>query len=364
MVSLFNNSIRPIGIDIGHKSVKMIQLVCGKDKVKIAAAEEITLDYSGSSSTDYYNAVVDAVKKTISKGKFKGRNVISCLSNDQMKIKSLRLDMKDSKDIDNILENEIKNKFGIDRNCHHIDYLSAGSIRQGDDVKNELILFTAHNDAIKEHINILERCGLNPVGIDSVPCALFRCFTRIFRRQEDGDTINVFVDLGSCYTTLVITKGWEIAFIKQIPIGGRDLNKAVADKLDISIDEALLMRAKLQNQDDQMMEPATKQGILDAMTDMVETLTREIMLCFKYFTVTFRGKKPQHAIFAGGEACEQMLIDSLNKNLAVNIEIGRPLRGIEVNGTMFSEERRKTNCQWAVAIGLGLKGVDTIESLN
>jgi hypothetical protein len=54
----------------------------------------------------------------------------------------------------------------------------------------------------------------------------------------------------------------------------------------------------------------------------------------------------------------------LNKNLAANIEIGRPLRGIEINGTMFSEERRKTNCQWAVAIGLGLKGINILEGLN
>ena len=91
---------------------------------------------------------------------------------------------------------------------------------------------------------------------------------------------------------------------------------------------------------------------------IIQELAKEISLCFKYFTVTFRGKRPARVHFTGGEAYENMLQAALRRQLAVDIKVARPLVDIDVDGTYFASDRRKDYCEWAVAIGLGVRGLN------
>jgi type IV pilus assembly protein PilM len=99
--------------------------------------------------------------------------------------------------------------------------------------------------------------------------------------------------------------------------------------------------------------------MVDAIGRISEELAREISLCFRYYTVTFRGKRVERAIFAGGEANENILLNVLRRQLAVEIEIAQPLRGFEVGRRCvinFGSCEQGPFCEWAVAVGLGLKG--------
>jgi type IV pilus assembly protein PilM len=85
-------------------------------------------------------------------------------------------------------------------------------------------------------------------------------------------------------------------------------------------------------------------------------LAREISLCFRYYTVTFRGKRVERAVFSGGEAYERILLNVLKRQLAVEIEMAQPLRGFDMTSLNFDSDRRGLLCEWAVVVGLGLKG--------
>jgi Tfp pilus assembly PilM family ATPase len=80
----------------------------------------------------------------------------------------------------------------------------------------------------------------------------------------------------------------------------------------------------------------------------------------RYYTVTFRGKRVERAIFAGGEAYENILLNVLRRQLTVEIEVAQPLRGFDLSSegahVNFDSDRRGLLCEWAVAVGLGLKG--------
>ena len=67
------------------------------------------------------------------------------------------------------------------------------------------------------------------------------------------------------------------------------------------------------------------------MSSIVEELTNEISLCFRYYAVTFRGKRPGHAVLAGGEAYETALRELLSKELDLEMEIARPLKGLDLS---------------------------------
>ncbi|MHC4239457.1 MAG: hypothetical protein ACYSUC_06840, partial [Planctomycetota bacterium] len=53
-----------------------------------------------------------------------------------------------------------------------------------------------------------------------------------------------------------------------------------------------------------------------------------------------------------------ILLNVLRRQLAVEIEVAQPLRGFDMMDLSFDSDRRGLLCEWAVAVGLGLKGLD------
>jgi type IV pilus assembly protein PilM len=402
----------PIGLDIGHSSIKMIQLAVsgGYRSVVAAAKTDIDLGLNGDKEARR-SFVVSAVKRMLADGGFRGRNVVSCLSNDSLRISNLRLVRTDTERIEQAVKKEMQPRFGLDPDKDIVNYIVAGDVRHGDEIRSELILLAADSEMVKDHIDMLTEAGLRLVAVDAIPCALFRGFERLLQRQEDKEQTAVFVDVGSQFTTVVFGRAGEISFIKQVPIGGERFNQEVAAKLGVDISGAQTLRKALraersavagswgltcdktdadnQPQQEQDGEPvpalpqvrgedsfgvdsensrpldgvkqrldiSTRQAVVDAVSVVAEELAKEISLCFRYYTVTFRGKRVERAVFAGGGAYEDILLNVLRRQLTVEIELAQPLRGFDLMNVDFGGDRRGLLYEWAVAVGLSLKGL-------
>jgi type IV pilus assembly protein PilM len=375
-----NRSLRPIGLDIGHNSIKMIQLAVAAGHTSVVAVHKVRLedglDEEGEAKSKF---VISAIKQMLGKGDFRGRSVVSCLSNDKLEVTSLRLAETETDRIEEALRKEVTRRFGMDPDTDALNYVLAGNVRHGDETKSEFILFAADSQTIRKHIEMLEAAGLKPVGIDTVPCALFRSFERSLRRQEDKERTAVFVDVGRRFTTVVFGRGGEISFVKQILIGGEKFDLEIAAKLGVSISEAEILRGKLRAEKQtngagnlcaadpssmadaptvhaQQLDTSTRQVMVDAIDLVAEELAREISLCFRYYTVTFRGKRVERAVISGGEAYEEILLNVIRRRLSVEIEVAQPLRGFDMTRVHLEGQGNEPFCEWAVAVGLSLKG--------
>ena len=398
-MGLKTRGLRPIGLDIGHNSIKMIQLVTNGGQIGVLTADRARIDADiNGDEQERRSFVISAIKQMLAKGNFRGRNVVSCLPNDRLKITSLRLAQIQSDGIEHALRREVAQRFGLDPDRDAMNYLVAGDVRVGDEIKNELILFAVDNETIRSHIEMLEEAGLRPVAIDTIPCALFRSFGRSLRRREDRERTVVFVDVGSRFTTVVFDRGGKISFVKQIPIGGEKFNQEIAAKLGINVSEAQMLRETLRAEkgpsrlksDSVEQSPAgdgeprmqcgafedvkgkldvsTRQLMVDVVSAVAGELGKAISLCLRYYTVTFRGKRVERAVFTGGGAYENILLDVLRRQLTVEIEVAQPLRGFNLSSKRtnlnFGGDRRDLLCEWAVAVGLSLKGWNAAQSVN
>ena len=369
--------IRPIGLDIGHHSIKMIQLAVYGEQITVLAAEEARIEPTNGDEQERNNHIVSAIKDMLARGNFHGKNVVSCLPSGDLKITSLRLTEAEGEKAEQVLRREIVQRFGLDPDKDAMDYIIAGNVRQGDEIKNELILFATNNEIVKSHIEILETAGLRPIAIDTIPCALFRSFERSLRRQEDREYAVIFIDVGSCYTTVVFGRGGEICFVKQIKIGAGNFNREVASKLNISNNEAEILRGQLQAEygpampkqhpatqesaeSTQKIDAATRQVMIDGISKIADEPAKEISLCLRYYTVTFRGRRVERAVLTGGGGYEKILLDVLRRQLTVGIEVAQSLKGFDLSkeraNLNFYGDRRGLLCEWAVAVGLSLKG--------
>jgi type IV pilus assembly protein PilM len=348
-----NQQIQPIGLDIGHSSLKMVQLAVDEDCIRVLSARRVPLNIgSGIQDSERDEAVVVAIRRVLADGGFRGRHVISALPMDKLKITSLRLSEVETPDADKILRKEATERFGLDPARDAINYLHAGAVRQGEEVKNEYILIAADSETITGHIRILEEGGLVPMGIDAPPCAVFRTFERTMRRQEDKERTIIFVDVGYRYTTVVFGRSSEICFVKQIPVGIGQFNEEIASSLQISLADAESLRLRLLR--DEPVDAATRRPVIDALNLTAEQLAGEISLCLRYYTVTFRGKRVERAVIAGGGAYEQVLRDVLRRHLSVEVEIAEPLRGFDLG--KGSDDNGCGSADLALAVGLSLKG--------
>ncbi|HEG44530.1 MAG TPA: hypothetical protein ENH94_10830 [Phycisphaerales bacterium] len=349
----------PIGLNISSSSIRMIQLTHNGGAIDIVAADETHFDPTVIDDPQQRkDFTIAAIKKMFARSGFIGTDVVSSLSNDILKVKSFRLDSIDDEQIENSVRQEVEECFSLDADSAEIRYMVAGNAYQGDEIKNEVIIFAADSQIVKEHLSMLEKAALTPVSVDSIPCALFRSFQKALRRQEDSDLVSVFVDVGNNFTTVIIGKGQQITFIKQIPIAGKQLNAKVAADLDMTTQEAAVLRSRLRSNADDTLDPDTRQAVIDAMRDVIEELAKEVSLCFQYYAVTFRGERPEQAIFTGDQAYESTLLNALKRHLGIEMKVAEPLRGFDLSKAKLISREHPAMSEWAVAVGLSIKGWD------
>jgi type IV pilus assembly protein PilM len=174
------------------------------------------------------------------------------------------------------------------------------------------------------------------------------------RRREDEQEVHVLVDVGTRCTQVLIGKGRDISFFKPIEMGGADFNLAVSRKLGIRPDEARALRRRLSEQGEGEHPDTVRLAVLDASRGAMESLTREVSLCLRYHSVTFRGQRPLKVRVSGGEGGDGQLLAMLQSVLGIPVEPSRPLFSLECTA-MRGFDPRKPSGDWAVAMGLGLK---------
>lgn len=356
-----NAKVQPIGLDIGHNSLKMAQLALTEDHVRVLAARRALLNIDRiDDGQARERALIAAIRRMLADNPFRGRQVVSAIPIDALKITSLRLSEAEMPQADKILRKEAAERFGLDSRTDAINYIHAGSVRQGDVVKDEYILFAADSETIGSHIRILEEAGLTPVSIDVPPCALFRSFERTMRRHADREQTIIFIDVGYRSTTVVFGRSSEICLVKQIPNGIGQFTEEVASSLGIAVADAESLRMRLLR--DEPVDAATRRPVVDALNVRAEQLAGEISLCLRYYTVTFRGKRVERAIVAGGGAYEPVLRDVLRRHLSVEVEIAEPLRGFDLAHGAIDDSHGTGFADLALAVGLSLKGWGALAS--
>jgi type IV pilus assembly protein PilM len=356
MIRLHRTHLQPIGLDLGSAHVRMLQLeeVGGELSVAAAATEPVPPEVSADPH-DRVAALEPLLRRMLRRGHFRGRRVVAMLPRHIVQVKNLRLPPMPAGELESAVRLESPSLFGCDADQARLHYLPTGEVRQGSETRQELIAVAARTQEVDEYVQQLHHCGLIVESIDFEPCALFRGIERFIRRKEDQSEVQVLVDIGASRSCVVIARGRDITFYKSIDIGGKQFNEAVAAKLGISMEETSALRRRLaEAPQTPLRSDPVLQAVYDAVRGPVEELGREISLCLRYYSVTFRGQRPGRMRLMGGEACDVRLQKLLSGSVAIPVETGRPLYSINTS-RMDPSERRGTMSQWAIALGLSLR---------
>lgn len=329
--------------------------------VHAAAFEEIPRDaWAGGMRAD---AVKAAIADGLKRASFRGRDCVTCLSTGEFLLKSIRLPPMPAEELASAIEFEAMDRFNLAAGAAQYRHIPAGEVRHGNELKQEIIVFAGLSEAIAARISLLQGLRLNPLVIDAAPCAMTQSFVRFLRRADDMHVVNVFLDVGYKATSVVITHGVNINFLKVVDVGGEQFNQAAAAALNVTPQEAARLRVRIMRQeggrradDKSAVADEICLAIGDALRPSIERLSREVQLCLRYFAVTFRGQQPAAITFVGGEAHEPQLAKIISESTDIPCTIGNPLRGLANAGAAGGPDRRTLAPAWAAAVGLALHG--------
>lgn len=350
----FKHSAMPIGIDVGTHGVRLLQLAAVGDGYRaIAAAAKPLPQGLKSDAAEYRGALAQAIRAALSHGGFHGKQVVSCLPADVLRVKNLRLPTMPEGEMESAVKWEAAERFRIDADKIAVQFMTAGQVRQGDDLREEIIVMASSSHLVDSHIGALTDCGLQPLAIDSVPTALGRIFAEPKSDEDNNEKApaHVVIDAGHTSTKVLIFRGDTVVFYKVIDIGGSQLDQRVAEHLQMPLEEITPMREQLSESDDSEVGRA----LLDAMRPMLTELGKEIALCLRYYGVTFRGSRPQTVRMVGGNASQKHIVDVISEHAGIQVNTANPLANIDLSDVSGVIPPHHAGA-WALAMGLSGRG--------
>lgn len=410
----------PIGLDIGGSSVKMLQLATVGESWVAVASGHYQLPATVEDDAQRQRLLGEAIARLLDSGVFRGRQVVANLPEPAVQYKNIRLPRMPASERDEAVRWEVVERLELAERNFDVQCLEAGEVRHGQELRSELIAMVAPQEAVKQRMELLLSAGLQPMALEPAPVSLARCVSREARREADQQNVRVLADVGRSTTKVVMLRGDRVVFFKPIEIGGRQLDEAVANKLDLSIEDASELRRKLSTDDvTAMSEPAPgegdvladhepndersgegraaddppagdrpaeerraddrgdeqvadeplfgssrRQSVRRAMNEagrsIIGDLAREIGLCLRYLTVTFRGQRPGSIDLVGGEAHDPQIGRVIAEQLEIEVNAPNPLEGIDLSSRHVQLERRRPASAWALTAGLAMRPIASL----
>ncbi len=337
----------PIGVDIGSRSIKLLQFDASRSEVRAAARWDLPAE-EPDHGQPHDEQIVEAIRRAREGRNFRGREAVLCLGAGSLFVQNIRVAPASGEELKKLVNVEVAGRLPFRSEEAEIHYLEAADVRQSDTVRREVIVLACHRPVLERMLSLAENAGLRPVAMDVEPAALLRCYCKQFRRDDDQQRRMMFVNVGASNTMAVISRGSDAVFVKYIDVGGRHLDEAVAGRLRMSPPDAAALRRHAGDRRAEQRDPEITRGITESIRPVLDRLANELSLCLRYYSVTFRGQPLSQIVLGGGEAT-QSLVDWLVARLDLPCDLGDPLRTYQ---KAVSPGRIG---QWDVAAGLALR---------
>lgn len=399
-----------LGIDIGSRSIKVAEVKNSGKEAVVSAIGMISTPEGAVDHTGVYNAdaVGAALKQLLSEtGASSPAAVVSIAGQASVLVRTLEVPRMNSTELKDHMQWEINRNIPFAESTVVSDF-KALEDEDPNSPNIDVVMAIAPQSAIDTLMACIKKAGKNTHAIDVEPLGLARSLTSSYDDVYNGQTICV-VDVGHKTTSINIYKGGKLLMPRQVPVGGDNFTRAIADQMGVGHEEAEQLKVTKANVADMsaaaamptqafsanpFAEPAPDGGftpynpfsdeptapaaeptaeepsepvadaplastdsesvkVNSAMANELDEFVAEIRRSIDYFRN--RGGDVNRITLCGGGAQLRGLADFLSKSLGVDCDTYDPLRRLNVNAKKadpsFIEAHR---AEFAVAVGNGL----------
>lgn len=296
----------------------------------------------------------EKIRAILNAGGFRGKAAILSLPAAATFLQPIKVPVGPPDEVDGAVRKQLSGKLSYPVGSAVVRHVLAGMVYGGGGEMQERIVVAVPRSELDAHISMADRAGLEVTGVNVEACAVVECFSRLFRRTSDGHRVTLFIDIGAASTQVVLAQGSKMIFAHNLPLGGQDLDREVAEALKIPIEQARGIRLRMNRE---RQHTAAEDDLFRLLEARVCHITDEIAQCLRYCESLFTNHAIECVVFVGGQSNDRRLCQGIAERLGLPAKVGDPMAGIvrsDQAEAAFGPDGGRPQPAWAVAIGLSL----------
>lgn len=201
---------------------------------------------------------------------------------------------------------------------------------------------------VEQLIDAVTQAKLVPVSVDFIPFALAR--VHLSENKETG--LIALVDVGAITSSVIIAMGTVPLFVRVIPNGGQDVNRALIAHSQLTSAEADSQKYKISKEPSKKSE--AKADVWNVVKDATEELAKAVKSTIEYFEQEHPASTGlvEHILLSGGGSQLALLPGVVEEVCKIPVQLSRGIPHIRVKPPLNAENPDFD--KMAVAIGLTL----------
>lgn len=334
-----------IGLDIGSKTIKIVELDKSKGSYKLKASGII--GYKSNTpehlADDKEIAVLsDVIRKLHKEAKIVGKEVVVSIPETQVYTRMIRFPLLTDSEVASAVKWEAEQYIPFPIEEAVIDYQIIDKRENATPPQVYVLLIAAPKLIINRYVKLIEMCKLEMVAIETELMAIARSICPI-------DQTVMVADFGARSTNIAIVKNSSLMMSRSIPTAGDALTRAVAQGLGIEAQQAEEYK-KTYGLSSSNMDGKIK-SILYPVLRMVSD---EIKKAIHYYQSESEGDPPKSLILTGGSAGMPEVASIMTELLGIEVSIGNPFTKIQIDPQALKQISGYAPF-YAIAVGLSMR---------
>lgn len=239
-MGLFKPKNRPaVGLDIGHSSVKGLELKPSGSGLAVECYGCVPIK-EPMDSPNRQAAIVQAIRDLFGRTGFSTKRVVTSISGESVIVRVLRLPYfspKEEQELSFAIQSEAQDFIPFDMADVAFDYQRIGEIDAGPEGRAlEVLIVAAQKDQVEKHANLVRSAGLDPRVVDVGSFALVNAMHHGTEFTPDQPV--ALVDIGSAVTNIAIMKQDTTRFTRDLSTAGGTITRAIMSELGLTESDA------------------------------------------------------------------------------------------------------------------------------
>lgn len=348
-MSFFSTREIAFGLDIADRSLRLIQLKGSQRKPKIQLYNEVDLPagclVNGEiKKPDIFIASLNQlIKKRHGHGQI-SREAIIALPEDNSFLKILEIEAENEAAIPDQIEKILPQNLPLEMSEIYWDY----QITKREEGKFQVLIGCSPKNIVDDYLKVFATCGIIPVVMEIEAASIARVLINL-NKQKDAQIV---IDIGHNRTGLFLYDGQTVIVSVTLPLSGNEINKIIAESLDLTPDQA--EKAKIACG---LNDKKCQGAILELLAPAIEELAKQILNAVNYYYENYpEPMEIKKIVLCGGGANTANIATVLEKAVEIPTVLSQPLVNFgSIDKAFFTEHKTQS---FVTALGLGLRGLN------
>lgn len=343
-----------LGIDIGTKVIRAVEISENKGKITLENYGEVNLDvacrqffrsFDRKNLNPAVNNIAIAIAGIIEETGIKTKKVVFSLPDFATFFTTFELPPMSKKEITNAIGFEARKYIPLPLSELVLDWqlMNKESLKQS----NRVLVMAVPKIIVEQYKTIAEKAGLELVALEAEAMALKRAVIK------ENDPPTCLLEMGFQSTNINIVDEGFMKMSSSFDVAGKDLTYSLSETLNIPAGEAEMIKKG---------EGLTDSGdtkISHILIPILSIISEKTKTLIKEFEIK-EGKTVEKVVLAGGTSMLPGIKDYFDKSFKQNessnlvIEIAEPFKNI-IYPSALDKKIKEINSNYAIALGEALR---------